>query len=101
VNQGVVGGGRSNVVEIGEINGALSCIRHRPADLEQVEDEREGGNRDKEEKGMKGEGTIPENNMEIAHGGAGIGNKNREIVGLSEIDEEDHSGRGKKKKNRR
>jgi hypothetical protein len=62
-----------------------------------VVDEREGGNRDEEEKGMKGEETIPENNMEIEHGGAGIGNKNRELEGKPEIDEEDHSGRGKEK----
>ena len=41
--QGVVGEDDSNVVKIGEISGIQGCIRHRPADLGLVADDREGG----------------------------------------------------------
>ena len=52
-----------------------------------------GGNREREE---KGEEAIRENIMEIAHGGVGIGMKNREIKGNEEIDEADLRGKWKK-----
>ena len=71
--QGVVGEGYLKVVEIGEIERNRVCNRHRPADT-MVEDEREGGNREMEQREETGE---DKNKMEVTEGEGGM--EHREI----------------------